>query len=205
MVSEETCVFKKNRIRNNILTNKKNIKIYHVWKNMMRRCLNSNSPYYYRYGKRGITVCKKWLLFKNFFEDMSPTYKEYLSLDRIDNNKGYSKKNCRWTTKKIQANNKENNVFLTLNNETLTASQWAEKLKIKPHTILQRVRNNWTPEQVLQPVRKKGSSVFKGVSFKKDKNKWCVQINRNGKNKFFGYFDTEEKASDYYQLVIKSF
>jgi hypothetical protein len=72
---------------------------------MIQRCNNQKHKYYNDYGARGITVCDEWLDINNFINDMFPSYQEGLSIDRIDNNKGYSKDNCRWTTKSIQARN----------------------------------------------------------------------------------------------------
>jgi hypothetical protein len=80
-------------------------RLYNAWRNMMNRCNNKNNPTYKYYGERGITVCDRWIDAKNFIEDMYPTYIEGLTIDRIDNNGGYSKNNCRWTTKKIQTRN----------------------------------------------------------------------------------------------------
>ncbi len=81
-------------------------KIYYVWANMKQRCLNKKNPRYKDYGGRGITFCKKWGKYKNFEKDMLPTYKKGLTLDRINNDKGYSKSNCRWTDWYEQAQNR---------------------------------------------------------------------------------------------------
>ena len=80
-------------------------KEYIAWCNMKARCYNKNYPQYKDYGGRGILVCKEWRYnFQKFYLDMGKS-KKFELLDRIDNNKGYSKKNCRWTTRKIQNNN----------------------------------------------------------------------------------------------------
>jgi len=86
-----------------MLNNQK--KLYSVWNAMIQRCTNSNNKDFKHYGGRGIYVSKEWLTFKNFINDMQTLYSNGLSLDRIDNNKEYSKNNCRWVTNEIQRRN----------------------------------------------------------------------------------------------------
>ena len=86
-------------------------KLYSTYAQMKRRCFDKNNNRYQSYGGRGITVCDRWLGiygFSNFIEDMGERPEGY-SLDRIDNNKGYSPENCRWATKHQQNSNKRNN------------------------------------------------------------------------------------------------
>jgi hypothetical protein len=78
---------------------------YHTWNGMISRCTNPKNKNFYLYGKRGITVCDRWFTFSNFLADMGVKPKRK-SLDRINNNGNYCKKNCRWATFKEQANNK---------------------------------------------------------------------------------------------------
>lgn len=79
---------------------------YGVWNAMKQRCGNKNSPYFYRYGGRGITVCREWLLFEGFRDDMFATYKPTLTLERINNDGGYNKANCTWATRTEQTRNR---------------------------------------------------------------------------------------------------
>lgn len=84
-----------------------NHRLYATWKNMMDRCYNKDNKRYINYGSRGILVCDEWKNdFAKFINDMYPSYKEGLSIDRKDNDLGYSKDNCRWTTNEVQARNK---------------------------------------------------------------------------------------------------
>ena len=79
--------------------------IYKVWQNMLTRVSNPNSSNYEYYGGRGIRVCSKWLDVNTFINDMYPTYRPGLTIDRIDVNGDYCKDNCRWTTKLVQSQN----------------------------------------------------------------------------------------------------
>ena len=83
---------------------------YKSWQGMKTRCFNKNTPRYYNYGGRGITVCKEWLIFENFFDDMGVRPLK-TSLDRIDNNGNYEPNNCRWADIFIQNNNTRNNII----------------------------------------------------------------------------------------------
>ena len=86
--------------------NQKKIKILKTaWKNIINKCNNVSSKAYQYYGIRGIKVCDRWLILDNFIEDMLSTYEEGLTLDRENNELGYSRSNCRWTTKTVQARN----------------------------------------------------------------------------------------------------
>lgn len=78
---------------------------YNSWAGMRQRCNNPSNKDYGRYGGRGITVCERWNDFVLFLKDMGerPTTKH--TIDRVDNDKGYSPKNCRWSTKKEQTHN----------------------------------------------------------------------------------------------------
>lgn len=121
---------------------------YKSWQAMRTRCLNENSSQYHRYGGRGISICKEWDDFTVFFRDMGerPTG---TTLDRIDSNKGYSPDNCRWSTMKIQENNKRNNVLLTFNGKTQTVAQWADETGIGYQTIRARMNMGWSTEEAL--------------------------------------------------------
>ena len=81
-------------------------KLYSVWDNMKYRCFNPSSKDYKRYGQRGITVHKKWLIFSIFKEwAIENGYKEYLTIDRIDNNGNYTPSNCRWVNQAQSSRN----------------------------------------------------------------------------------------------------
>lgn len=127
------CLAEEKRIKTNTKHKLSHSRIDRIYYGMKARCYNSNNPAYKNYGQRGITICNEWLNDKNkFFEwAINNGYKDNLTIDRIDNNKGYSSNNCRWVTKKEQQNNKRNNCLITFNNETHTLSQWANILNVK--------------------------------------------------------------------------
>lgn len=81
------------------------LKAHEVWYDMMRRCHNPESSVYQYYGERGITVCKRWHDFWAFYRDMGDPPKG-LTIERVNNNKGYSKANCKWATRLEQVLNR---------------------------------------------------------------------------------------------------
>ena len=123
------------------------------WGAMKNRCNNPNCSAFKNYGGRGIKVCKEWQSFRNFERDMLPSFKQGLQLERIDNNKGYSKENCRWATPKEQAINRRNTNIIEFDNMKKTLTDWAIELGIKRSTLAQRFYvYNWSVERCLGKV-----------------------------------------------------
>lgn len=134
--------------------NKSYSRIYWVWNAMINRCLNSNANSFKNYGGRGITVCKEWLTFENFYNDMGTPLKGS-SLDRIDNEKGYCKENCSWTNRSSQNRNRRSNIYIEFEGKKQCAKDWAKEYNLPDTIVSQRIRNGWEPsEAILTPVRK---------------------------------------------------
>ena len=112
---------------------------YNSWIHMIDRCNNPYSSDYKRYGAREIKIDPSWLSFEQFTLDMKITHKKGLSLERIDNNGNYCKENCRWATKREQANNRRTSKWITYKGATKTLAQWIELLKLKSSTVRQRL------------------------------------------------------------------
>lgn len=119
---------------------------YTTWLAMLGRCNNESNKAFLRYGGRGIWVCKEWNIFDKFIEDMGPRPLGK-SLDRIDNNSGYTKENCRWGTRSEQQNNRRNNHIIDFNNQRKTLTQWARELGICSDTLKRRIALGWPIEE----------------------------------------------------------
>lgn len=122
-------------------------KLHRIYMSILRRtryhqnehCHNKN------YVERNIKMCKEWSDdFQAFYKwSMENGFKEGLTIDRIDNNKGYEPSNCRWVTIKEQANNRRNNVLIEYNGTTKTLAEWAEYCNLPKHIIYNRYRAGW--------------------------------------------------------------
>lgn len=137
----------------------KGTRLYEIWRHMRYRCENPKNQAYEKYGARGITVCEEWHDFAEFRRwALANGYEDSLSIDRIDNDKGYRPDNCRWATSKTQMNNRRTCNVLEFGGEKLSISQWAEKVGIPRSTLLNRIKRGWSIERTLtEPVTKSGN------------------------------------------------
>lgn len=118
-------------------------KLYHIWKGMRKRCRGGDDIHKKYYTSRGIMVCNEWDDYLNFKEwALSHGYEDGLTIDRIDNFKGYNPDNCRWIPMFEQASNKRNNRWITVNGETKTLAQWAQTLGFCPAAVHAGLRRN---------------------------------------------------------------
>jgi hypothetical protein len=124
-------------------------KIHKVWMGMLSRCSIPSATGYKNYGGRGISVCERWKTFELFFEDMGFPPEDGFTLDRIDNNRGYSPDNCRWSSRKEQNRNQRDLVFLEFDGRIKCLSAWAEELGMQASSIKARINRGWSVEKAL--------------------------------------------------------
>lgn len=150
----------KQRFTTHGYTKGKPTKTYDTWQHIIQRCTNPNDQQHKNYGGRGITVCEQWSGengFIHFLEDMGEKPKG-LSIDRIENDLGYFKENCRWATQKEQSRNQSSNHLITFNGKTQCITDWAEETGINKRTFYTRVRLGWSIEKIFNtPVRRHNS------------------------------------------------
>lgn len=128
---------------------------FDIWRAIKARCYNANHGKFSRYGGRGISVCTRWKnSFANFFADMGRRPTPSHSVHRVNNDAGYSPKNCVWATATEQARNKSNSLHITYCGETLTPVQWASRIGISAATIRERLAEGLSTDIVLGPRRK---------------------------------------------------
>lgn len=120
---------------------------YRAWGDMLNRCYNPNNKGYLTYGFRGIKVCEKWNKFENFLEDIGRRPSPKYSLDRIDNNDDYTPLNCKWSTDKEQAENRNNSILIEYEGQTKCVKEWARVLDINYGTLRNRLKAGLTIER----------------------------------------------------------
>jgi hypothetical protein len=139
-------------------------KLYQRYRNILRR-VKDPTRYY------GVTICEEWendyLSFREWA--LNNGYDDSLTIDRIDNNKGYQPDNCRWATVKEQANNRRSNRLIEYENKRYTISEFADVINLPYTTVEQRIKNGWAIEDVVKTPYK-------------SKKRWS-EINKQAKTK----------------------
>ena len=134
---------------------KRKTRLYEIFENMISRCYNPRCPAFADYGGRGITICNEWLNDRELFFKWSEEngYTDTLSIDRINNDKGYSPDNCKWANRQQQNHNRRSNVLLTINGVTKVLCEWAREVGISHKTISYRLKKGWShANAVLTPA-----------------------------------------------------
>lgn len=145
-------------------------RLYGIWLNMKNRCRNKNDKSYPRYGGRGITVCDEWTAdFMNFYNwAQANGYDETKTIDRINNDAGYSPENCRWTDAKQQARNRRSNLAVEYEGKTMTLVEVSELTGIEYGTLSRRFQSGDRGERLVRPLNadkktQRGEKNFKAV------------------------------------------
>ena len=128
--------------------------IYKTWESMIRRCHDKKNRAYRLYGERGIYVCQRWGSFLSFYDDMGEKPSSKYSLDRIDNNKGYSPENCRWATSAQQAQNRRMNPRNT-SGHTGISLESGKYWRVNFERDGKRIRKNFTSKSEAIEFRRK--------------------------------------------------
>ena len=110
-------------------------RLYNIWTLMKGRCYNPNNHCYKYYGARGISVADCWLHDYSAFKQwaLNNGYKDELTIERIDNDKGYSPDNCKWIAKGKQTLNRRMNLYFTYQGKTKCLSEWCIELGLSEH------------------------------------------------------------------------
>jgi len=116
---------------------------------MMSRCYNHRARGYAYYGGRGIKVCRRWHSFALFFLDMGERPGPKLTLERIDNRRGYCPGNVVWATSREQARNRRRNRMLVFAGRRQPLVVWAEELGLRPGTLAARLDRGWSTRRAL--------------------------------------------------------
>ena len=129
--------------------------LYTVWKNMIKRCFDPNNESFVRYGARNIYVCARWSHdFYAFYQDVYPTWKLELTLERIDNNGHYNRQNCRWTTWKEQTRNTRKKRIVLIDGIEGCMAEVCEKLNLSRKFLENHLyRYGATPQEAADAFR----------------------------------------------------
>lgn len=115
-------------------------RLYRAWQNMKGRCLRPSSSSYRNYGERGISFCPEWEQFIPFRDwARSNGYSDQLTLERIDNEQGYSPENCRWATRQEQNENTRRVVPVLLKGEWISLAEAGRRLGVSRSLLSKRV------------------------------------------------------------------
>lgn len=135
-----------------VLPKKTYVKLRNAWFGMMRRCYTNDRPDYKHYREFGITICDEWL---NSFDEfalwaLNNGMEENLSLDRINNDQGYSPENCRWVTRKVQNNNTSVNTLILYHGKEHTIAELSDIFNVPYERLWARISNGWDIEDAIK-------------------------------------------------------
>ena len=191
---------------------------YVVWADMLSRCTNPNNAGYHNYGGRGITVCPRWYHFVNFANDMWPRGEDSLTLDRVDNERGYGPTNCVWSTRSDQCLNRrrfKNNTSGSTGVVSLKGGRFHVRFdyenkrysvgRFDDIDVATRARDDFvalfftdrdaaTANINVETIWHTSSTKIRGVTPHKDGG-YMVRATKNGVRHYLGYFKTVQEAA----------
>lgn len=155
-----------------------------IFRSMKDRCYNPNNQDYYNYGQRGIGVCPEWHTphsrkgYHNFVKwALVNGYSDELTIDRIDNNKGYSPENCRWATTKQQANNRRYCKLITYKGRTQTLAEWCDELHLNYWSTRSRLNQcGWSVEQAFSTNKNTRLRMITYKGKTQSLKDWCREL-----------------------------
>ena len=179
-------------------------RLFSIWKGMKSRCNCLSNDHYKNYGGRGITICQEWENDYAVFRAWALLngYEDGLTIDRIDNDKGYFPDNCRWVTRKVQNSNRSNNRLITYDNRTQTLTQWAEEFNIHPATLTARLNKMPIDEALKWSFGSKWLNNRPDKYITRRKSGWQVRLTINKKVYCFGIHPSLDEAREKRDKII---
>ncbi len=152
------------RLKANTTHGGKRERLYRIWAGMKTRCYNKNAASYENYGARGISICDEWReSYENFRKwSLENGYADDLSIDRIDVNGNYEPSNCRWATRQEQSENTRANIFITINGEKKTLTEWSRIYNVPYKTVEHRFWYGCEMEHLFDPPKEPKKVECKG-------------------------------------------
>ncbi len=189
--------------------------LYATWAGMLTRCYDESDPAFFNYGGRGIKVCSRWWHFKNFAADMGEKPEVSYSIERLDNDLGYSKENCKWADRSEQAFNRRKFKNNTTGHKGVVEIAGRYEARFDYGGVRYRLGRFATLE-LAAACRNKAEVEFKlsGVLPELAETVWCTSTTKhrgitphkdggytvrktvNGKRIYLGYYKTLDEAID---------
>lgn len=152
---------------------------YRIWRHVKGRTRSLTNNSYPDYGGRGITMSDEWFdSFETFYKDMGPRPSKEHSIERIENNKGYFKGNCKWATRTEQANNRRSSALYSYIGKTKTLADWCRELNLDPQLISCRINQlKWTFEKAITTtVNETYLRLTEYLGVIKPLKQWCSEL-----------------------------
>lgn len=153
---------------------------YAAWRAMRQRCNNPKHEFYHRYGGRGIKVCRQWGSFSKFMADMGPR-PDGMTLERVENDVGYTPENCVWGGRVDQCRNRSTTRMIEYCGERLCVQEWADRLGMNKRTLRERLERGWTIQAAIEtPVLSQFSGRKKVPSEDQERPRVLIRRTRAG-------------------------